>query len=302
MGTGQSQETPAAALRAAAKRYGANVALDGLSLDIPRGRVTALLGPNGAGKSTAMSLLLGLAAPDSGKAELFGESPQHLSARRRIGVMLQSAALPDTLRVGELLRLTAAYYTDETPDDSAAEAAGVGDLMNRYYGKLSGGQQRRVQFALAICGDPDLICLDEPTVGMDTDSRAALWQEVRARVAKGCAVLLTTHYLEEAEAMADRVAVISKGRLVMEGTVDEVRSLSGSRRLRCRSTLSPEEVGRWDGVDRARRQEAWLEIETHASEAILRRLLNDDPWVAEIEVRRAGLAEALSQITQEHAS
>ena len=216
--------------------------------------------------------------------------------------MLQSAALPDTLRVGELLRLTAAYYSDETPDDGVAEAAGVGDLMNRYYGKLSGGQQRRVQFALAICGDPDLICLDEPTVGMDTDSRAALWQQVRARVAKGCAVLLTTHYLEEAEAMADRVAVIAKGRLVMEGTVDDIRSLSGIRRIRCLSALSAEEVGLWEGVDRARRQEAWLEIETHASESVLRRLLNGDPRVAEIEVRRAGLAEALSQITSEEVS
>jgi len=201
-------ETTVARLAATVKRYGPLTALDGVDLAVRRGELLALLGPNGAGKSTSIGLLLGLIRPDAGRAELFGLDPQRIEARRRIGVMLQSANLPATLRVGELLRLTMSYYPNPRGFDETAALAGLADLLLRPYGKLSGGQQRRVQFALALCGRPELLFLDEPTVGMDIDARQKLWAAMRALVAEGCAVVLTTHYLEEAEALAQRVVVL----------------------------------------------------------------------------------------------
>ena len=289
----------AARLVAAAKRFGATQALDGLNLEIDAGRVTALLGSNGAGKTTTISMLLGLTSPDSGRVELFGRSPHEVTARQRLGVMLQSAVLPDTLRVGELLKLTRAYYPHPAPFDQIARTAGITDLLRRFYGRLSGGQQRRVQFALSLCGNPDLLCLDEPTVGLDSDSRASVWQTIRSKVNDGCAVLLTTHYLEEAEALADRVAVIVRGRVVMMGTVDEVRALSAAGRIRCITALSAEGVAKWEGVDSVARTGQSLQLETTVPEKIVQRLFQADPCMSALEVRRGGLAEALSRISAE---
>src|SRR5215472_4558695 len=213
----------AASLSEVVKRYGDRIALDRVSLAIEPGQVTALLGPNGAGKTTAISLLLGLAAPQSGQVEVLGGTPADLGVRRRLGVMLQSAALPDTLRVGELLRLVSGYYPDPRPLAEVATLAGLTEQLHTAYGRLSGGQQRRVQFALAICGNPELVFLDEPTTGLDIEARESLWRVVRELTSRGCAILLTTHYLEEAEALAQQVAVLSRGRIVSEGTVDEIR-------------------------------------------------------------------------------
>jgi ABC-2 type transport system ATP-binding protein len=210
------QDSPnlCARLVAAHKRYGGVVALDGVDLDVRPGELIALLGPNGAGKSTAVGLLLGLAEPDAGEAQLFGESPHALDARRRVGVMLQTAGMPDTLKVRELLAQTRSYYPDPLDAAECAATAGIADILHRRYGKLSGGLQRRVQFALAICGRPKLLFLDEPTVGLDIEARRAMWKTMRTLVASGCAILLTTHYLEEAEALADRVAVLARGRIL----------------------------------------------------------------------------------------
>jgi ABC-2 type transport system ATP-binding protein len=213
--------------------------------------------------------------------------------------MLQSAALPETLRVGELLQMTRAYYPHPAPFEQLARTAGVGDLLQRFYGKLSGGQQRRVQFALAVCGNPDLLCLDEPTVGLDAAARAAVWAAVRARVSRGCAVLLTTHYLEEAEALADRVAVLAHGRAVMTGTVDEVRALSRAARIRCITGLSAEAIRTWEGVDTAVRDGPRLQIETAVPESVVRRLVEADALLSELEVRRGGLADVLCRISSE---
>jgi ABC-2 type transport system ATP-binding protein len=293
--------TLAASLAGVIKRYGAHQALAGLDLKVPRGQVTALLGPNGAGKTTAISLLLGLGTPDRGRATLFGESPRNITARQRIGVMLQSASLSDALRVRDLLRQTASYYPNPRGLQETAKLAGIEDILDRGYGKLSGGQQRRIQFALAICGRPELVFLDEPTTGLDIDARESLWSAVRALVAEGCAVLLTTHYLEEAEALADRVAVLVRGRLVVEGTVDEIRAQIVRRSIRCISSLPAEQVLTWAGVSGASRNEQWLEIEAVKAEPIVLQLLQTDPHVSELEIHRGGLAEAFVQITRQAA-
>ena len=208
-----------ARLHGARKRYGKVVVLDGIDLELRGGELLALLGPNGAGKSTAIGLLLGLVRADAGEVQLFGMDPQRIEARRRIGVMLQAAVLPPTLEVGELIRLAASYYPAPRSVAESAELAGVADLLRRPYGKLSGGQQRRVQFAIALCGNPRLLFLDEPTVGMDIEARERLWRAIRSLVADGTAVVLTTHYLEEAEGLADRVCVMARGRVVSDGSV-----------------------------------------------------------------------------------
>jgi ABC-2 type transport system ATP-binding protein len=294
----RSVNSPAAELAGVVKRYGAKTALDGIRLSIERGKVTALLGPNGAGKSTAISLLLGLATADSGRVELFGRSPQELAARRRIGVMLQSAALPETLRVGELVELTSSYYAQPLGLGELARMVGIEELLRRPYGALSGGQQRRVQFALAVCGNPELLFLDEPTTGLDVEAREALWNVVRALVAEGSAVLLTTHYLEEAEALAHRVAVLVNGRIVTDGTVNEIRAKGVRRHIRCISGLSVEQVREWAGVDAVSGRDNRLDIEARTAEPIVRQLLASDPLLSELEVTRAGLAEAFVQITK----
>jgi ABC-2 type transport system ATP-binding protein len=290
-----------AELFAVRKRFGTITALDGIDLDVRSGELLALLGPNGAGKSTAIGLLLGLADPDSGEARLFGQSPHTLEARRGVGVMLQSAGLPDTLKVRELLAQTRSYYPDPLASAECAATAGIGDLLDRRYGKLSGGQQRRVQFALAICGRPRLLFLDEPTVGLDVESRQALWGSMRALVADGCAVLLTTHYLEEAETLADRVAVLGRGRIIAEGSVREIRARVAQRRIRCVSTLAPETISAWPDVRSICRDGDRIEIVTNAAESVVRQLLWEDKRLSELEVERAGLAEAFIEITQEAA-
>lgn len=288
-----------ASLGASVKRYGKVVALDGLDLVLRRGELLALLGPNGAGKTTAIALLLGLIRTDSGSVELFGKDPQRIEARRHIGVMLQNAELPPTLRVGELLRLTASYYPSPRPLSESAEMAGVTDLLNRPYAKLSGGQQRRVQFALALCGRPQLLFLDEPTVGLDIESRQKLWAAIRRLIAEGCSVLLTTHYLEEAEALADRVCVMTHGRMIHEGTVEALRARVALKRVRCRTVLTLDTVAGWLSVSEVRHDGERLHITTAEAETIVRRLLDADPQLQELEVQRAGLAEAFTELTRD---
>ena len=290
-----------AALCGACKRYGKLLALDCVDLDVRRGQVLALLGPNGAGKTTAISLLLGLLDPDAGSATVFGEKPRELAARRRIGAMLQTTAVPDTLQVGELIALFRSYYPQPRTVADIAALAGVDDLLRRRYGKLSGGQQRRVQFALAIAGRVEVLFLDEPTTGLDIDARTTMWKTIRTLVAEGCAVVLTTHYLEEAEALADRVAVLARGRIVADGSVAQLRARVSQRRIRCTSAMDAAAVARWPNVHSAARDGERLEIVAGNAETVVRRLLAEDVALSDLEVQRAGLTEAFIEITREAA-
>ncbi|UPG95761.1 ABC transporter ATP-binding protein [Luteibacter aegosomatissinici] len=294
-----SHDTCIARLEGVHKRYGAVNALDGINLTIHRGELLALLGPNGAGKTTSISLLLGLHRADQGTVSLFGKDPQDIDARRRIGVMLQSANLPPTLKVRELIRVTASYYPNPRSVAECATIAGITDLLDRRYAALSGGQQRRVQFAMALAGNPELLFLDEPTVGLDLSARQALWASIRSLVASGSSVVLTTHYLEEAEALADRVCVIARGRVISEGTVDALRAHVSVRRIRCITSVPAESIAAWPEVDTASLQQGHMVIATQQAEAVVRRLLAIDADLAELEVQRAGLAEAFTEITRD---
>ena len=289
---------PLARLQQAGKQYGRTRALEQLDLELHAGQVLALLGPNGAGKTTAIGLLLGLHAPDAGTAELFGLPPRSLQARRRTGVMLQTAGIPDTLQVRELVALARSYYPQPRALEECLALAGLQEVQRRRYGQLSGGQQRRVQFAMAVCGRPQLLFLDEPTTGLDIDARQGLWRAIRELAAQGCAVLLTTHYLEEAEALADRVMVIDHGRLLAQGTVEEMRARVSQRRIGCVSALAPAQVAAWAGVQDARAgEDGRLQVIAAQAEPVVRRLLAEDPSLSELEVRRAGLADAFLALT-----
>jgi ABC-2 type transport system ATP-binding protein len=211
--------------------------------------------------------------------------------------MLQDAALPPTLKVGELLRLAASYYPAPRSVVEAADLAGISDLLARPYAKLSGGQQRRVQFAVALVGRPQLLFLDEPTVGMDIQARQKLWAAIRTLVAEGCGVVLTTHYLEEAEALANRVCVVAHGRIVSEGSVEALRARVARKRVWCETALPLAQVVAWPEVAEAVQDGERLCLATEFPELLVRRLLAEDLTLCALEVRAAGLAEAFTELT-----
>jgi len=296
-----STQTCLAELKGVSKRFGSLVALDGLDLEVHPGELLAVLGPNGAGKTTAISLMLGLRRPDSGSARLFGQSPLLVEARRQVGVMMQEVTLAPELRVREQIDLVASYYPDPLTPDAVMELTHTTPLARRPYGKLSNGQKRQVQFGMALCGRPKLLFLDEPTVGLDIQSREMLWGALRKLVDDGASIVLTTHYLEEAEALADRVVVLAKGRVIASGSVSEMRALVVRTRIRCLTTLAVDEVMNWPGVGSVSRDRERLEITATNAEAVVRQLLAADEDLQELEVRRAGLAEVFTELTQETA-
>jgi ABC-type multidrug transport system ATPase subunit/peptidoglycan/LPS O-acetylase OafA/YrhL len=290
-----------AQLRGITKRFGATTALAGIDIEVRRGELLAVLGPNGAGKSTAISLWLGLIEADSGEVTLLGGDPQDIARRRGLGVMMQDVDLPKELHPRELVALASSYYTNPLPVEETLERVGITHLADRQYGKLSGGQKRQVQFAVAICGRPSVLFLDEPTVGLDVQAREALWKSIRALLADGCSIVLTTHYLEEAEALANRVAVITKGRVIASGSVDDMRALVARRQIVCESTLSADEVRGWPGVVAATFEQLKLRITATDAEGVVRRLLASDAKLTRLEVRQAGLNEAFTELTREAA-
>jgi ABC-type multidrug transport system ATPase subunit/peptidoglycan/LPS O-acetylase OafA/YrhL len=290
-----------ASLRNVHKKYGATVALQGLDLDVGRGELVAVLGPNGAGKSTAIALLLGLQQPDSGTAELFGMSPELLDARRHTGVMMQEVTLAPELKVRELIDLTASYYAAPMTPAAAMQMTHTTEFAERTYAKLSGGQKRQVQFAMAICGRPQLLFLDEPTVGLDVKAREVMWTTIRELVRGGCSIVLTTHYLEEAESLADRVVVVANGKVVASGTVNDMRSLVSRRRIRCTTRVPMAQIQSWPEVASVVAIDTRIEIATAAAEVVVRRLLHEDDTLADLEIQRAGLSEAFTELTQEAA-
>lgn len=290
--------TQPAVLRNVTKRYGAVTALDSLNLTIRRGEVLALLGPNGAGKTTAVNLLLGLARPDSGEVRLFGLPPNDLAARRRAGAMLQISGVPATLKVREHLELFRSYYSAPLYLAETLEAAGLGGLENRTVGKLSGGQQQRLMFALAICGDPEILFLDEPTTGLDVEARRALWTVIRRMAGSGRTVVLTTHYLEEADALAGRIVLINHGRVIAEGSPAEIKARTAARRVRCRTTLTNTQLGELPAATETQRDGEQMEILTPHAELVVQQLLQLDPALRELEVTGTGLEDAFLALTR----
>jgi ABC-2 type transport system ATP-binding protein len=288
-----------ACLADVSKNYDDVRALRNVNFTVHAGEVVALLGPNGAGKTTAVKLLLGLLPPSSGKARVFGGDPTDPQNRMRTGAMLQVGKVPETLRVREHIDLFSSYYSTPLPLAQVLAAAGLEKLSDRKFGDLSGGQRQRTLFALAICGNPDLLFLDEPTVGLDVEARRALWEEIRRLVDIGKTVLLTTHYLEEADALADRIAVIHQGEIIAEGTPSEIKSQTSGKRIRCITALDLAALRRIEGVTSVKRDREAVEIHTGQAELVVRSLLDRDPTLAGLEITSAGLEEAFLALTHD---
>jgi ABC-2 type transport system ATP-binding protein len=286
-----------ASLRGVTKKFGRQTALDHLSLDLRQGEVVALLGPNGAGKTTAVRLLLGLSQANSGEVRIFGGNPRDRSSRLRLGAMLQVGRMPETLRVREHLQLFSCYYPQPRPLDELLAIAGLQGLEERLFRTLSGGQKQRMLFALALCGNPDLICLDEPTLGMDVEARRTMWEQVRKLAASGKTILLTTHYLEEADALASRIVVIQKGRVIAEGTAAELKTTNSSRTIRCITSLPAAFVSALPGVTGVEQDGDAMLVRTAAPEAVLRTMLQQDTALNSLEVRAAALDDAFLALT-----
>jgi ABC-2 type transport system ATP-binding protein len=289
-----------ASLDGVSKNYGEVRALRNVNFSVRGGQVVALLGPNGAGKTTAVMLLLGLMQPTSGKARVFGGDPVNPQNRIRAGAMLQVGRVPETLRVREHIDLFSSYYPNPLPLAEVLAAAGLEKLSDRKFGELSGGQRQRTLFALAICGNPDVLFLDEPTVGLDVEARRALWEEIRRLVDRGKTVLLTTHYLQEADALADRIAVINQGAIIAEGTPTEIKAQTSGKRIRCITALSVTSLLQIPGVTAARQDREAVEINASEAEPVVRELLSRDSTLAGLEITSAGLEEAFLALTQDN--
>lgn len=291
--------TTIAALKGVSKRYGSVTAVDTLSLEIRRGEILALLGPNDAGKTTSVNLLLGLAWPTTGTAELFGRSPREVATRRRIGAMLQGAQLGGHARVSEVIALYSGYYPNPLALAEVLRTAGLEGLETRPVVKLSGGQKQRLLFALALCGNPELLFLDEPSAGLDVESRRGFWSAIRRLKEAGRTMVLTTHYLEEADALADRIVVIHHGRIIAAGTPAAIKGTLAQRRIRCMTRLTLAQLRALTGVTSVKQDGPRLEIVAAQPEAVVFELLKLDSTLHDLEVSGARLEEAFLALTDE---
>ncbi|WJL95320.1 ABC transporter ATP-binding protein [Microbacterium sp. ET2] len=295
--------TRPAQLLGVTKRFGNLAALDDVSLDVDAGECVGLLGPNGAGKTTALSLLTGVRQPSSGTVRLFGADPRDPAARRTLGSTPQATALPESLRVREVLELVAAHYPVPAPRDQIVSEFGLDDLVDKLCGGLSGGQQRRVAVAMAFVGDPRLVLLDEPTTGLDVEGRRALWEAVRARHAAGCTVIVTSHHLEEIEQLAERVVVIDRGRIRADDTLSAIMAGVGRRRVTLRGVepsllqaLEPDAaITSIDGASPDPR--ALVSAVVSDADDFVRKLVAHDLPFFDLQVRGATLEEAFLSLT-----
>jgi ABC-2 type transport system ATP-binding protein len=273
-------------------------AVRGIDLTIPAGETVALLGPNGAGKSTTIDILLGLIRPDAGSVRVFGTSPAEAIARGAVGAMLQTGGLIRDLTVRELIAMIASLYPAPLGVDETLELTDIADIADQRTQKLSGGQTQRVRFAVAIVTNADLLVLDEPTVAMDVESRKAFWETMRSFAAEGRTVVFATHYLEEADAYADRAVLMARGRVVADGPTTEIKGMVGTRTIR--ATLPAADLDRLaalPGVTRVERRGEAVVLSCSDSDAAIRALLLAFPEAHDVEISGAGLEEAFLALT-----
>ncbi|HEY5821136.1 MAG TPA: ABC transporter ATP-binding protein [Propionibacteriaceae bacterium] len=292
---------PAIEIRGLSKSYGAVRALRGLDLTVSPGEIVAVLGPNGAGKSTANEMILGLAQPDAGSVSVFGMSPHEAVRRGAVGAMLQAGALLSDTSVKDLLALMHGLHARPLPLPEIVERADLASFLATKTDKLSGGQAQRLRYALAIMPDPELLILDEPTVAMDVEIRRAFWASMQDFTDGGRTVLFATHYLEEADAVADRIVVLAAGQVVADGTGAEIRSLVAGRTVAVAAdSVDVEVVRTFPGVAEIETSGARLKIHATDSDQVLRQLLDRCPQVRDIEVTSAKLEDAFLSLTSTH--
>lgn len=283
------------------KQFKDRTAVDDLSLTIAEGSVVALLGPNGAGKTTTVSMMLGLKQPTSGTIRLLGGQPGDVKVKDRLGAMLQDVHTIDGLKVGETIDLFRHYYSKPLPLSRLLQISGLEAEKSKMGAALSGGQKRRMGFALALAGDPSVLFLDEPTVGMDVTSRQIFWETVRAMAGQGRTIILTTHYLDEADAIADRVVVINKGKLIADGTPAEIKASTNSKTLSftAGSALTQEQVRSLPGIIDAVWSGERVKLFSNNTDQLITDIVRLNMDVKDIEIKSGGLEEAFQFLVQE---
>ncbi len=296
-----NSSTPAVSIDGVVKRFGAVTAVDGLSLQIQPGEVVAFLGPNGAGKTTTVDMILGLSHPTEGSIEIFGGDARRAVAVGRVAAVLQTGGLLKDFTVRETVELTASLFTPSRPVNEVLDRAGILDIGDRLVGKASGGQQQRLRFALALLPDPDLLILDEPTTGMDVQGRREFWNAIRSDAAGGRTTVFATHYLEEADAYADRIVLVRKGRIVADGTAAEIKALAAGRTVR--ATLEHADtavLSRITGVDSVDVRGDSVLVHGADSDEIARYLLNHTE-ARDLEITSRNLEDAFIALTGDDA-
>ena len=282
------------------KSYGDVRAVRSVDLAIAPGETVALLGPNGAGKTTTIEMVLGLTRPDAGTVSLFGMPPSEAVAAGAVGGMLQTGALVEYLSVRELVTMVASVYPRPLPVEQAMRLAGVTEFAGRRTNKLSGGQTQRVRFAIALVANPDLLMLDEPTAAVDVEGRREFWASIRAIAAEGKTVIFATHYLEEADAYADRIVLMARGRIVADGPATEIKAKASGRTIRATipgPATDLAELAELPGVTSAERHGEAVILGCVDSDLALRALLSRFPAARDIEVAGAGIEEAFVALT-----
>jgi len=300
----QTEQT-IASIRNLNKSFADNKVLTDINLELNQSEVLSILGPNGAGKTTLINTLLGRLSMDSGEVSLFGYQPGSLAVKRQTGAMLQVSSLPDMSTVKEHIELFQSYYADPMSYDQVMAFSGLKEIENQYSKTLSGGQKQRLLFALAICGSPKLLFLDEPTVGMDISARKSLWKAIETLKEKGTSILLTTHYLEEADQLSDRVVMLSKGKIVREGTPSEIKSQINTKRIRFRSDA---DIALLAGLKTAERTSQvngnndYFEIETSNAELTIKEIFEQQIPMTDLTIVGAALEDAFEIINNQQST
>src|SRR3954454_13120851 len=294
---------PAIALRGVTKRFGAVTAVDGLDLTIEPGEIVAFLGPNGAGKTTTIDMVLGLSRPDAGSVEVYGAAPRSAVAHGLVAAVMQTGGLLKELTVRETVQLTAALFAHTRPVPEVLERAGIAQIADRRVGKCSGGEQQRLRFALALLPEPELLILDEPTTGMDVEGRRDFWAAIRADAERGRTVVFATHYLDEADASAARIVLVSHGRVVADGTAAQLKAQSAGRLV----TATWEGIGTTEavalrglpGVEDVELRGDTVLVRAIDSDAVARHLLTTTA-AHDLQITSRGLEDAFLALTGEN--
>ncbi|PRB39231.1 multidrug ABC transporter ATP-binding protein [Arthrobacter sp. MYb23] len=290
-------DVPAIQAEGLHKSFGKVHAVRGLDLTVQQGEVVAFLGPNGAGKTTTIDMILGLSAPDTGSVSVFGRTPRAAIARGQVAAVMQTGGLLRDISVRETVQLTAAMFDSSRPVDEVLTRAGILDIADRKVEKCSGGQQQRLRFAMALVSDPGLLILDEPTTGMDVAGRRDFWSAIRADASRGRTVIFATHYLEEADAYADRIVLVRHGTIVADGTAAQVKNLASGRTVR--ATLPPGDRELLAGLPPAAAVDydaGRVTVRTADSDSVVRYLLNNT-GAHDLEVVANNLEEAFVALT-----